>query len=186
MVENSHKDKLYVMRDEKYRQGLEDLINYVNTFSNTKEMVMVEIGSYAGESTEQFANKFKKVIAIDPFLNDYDENDVTCDYMDLTEVFNEFNSRISKYDNVTHIRKISDDAINELKDLKVDLVYIDGLHTYDQVKIDIGNYLPIINESGFICGHDYHMVWQGVVNAIHEKLGKPDKIFQDTSWIKKI
>ena len=39
MVENLHKDKLYVMRDEKYRQGLEDLINYVNTFSNTKEMV---------------------------------------------------------------------------------------------------------------------------------------------------
>ena len=96
MVENLNKDKLYVMRDEKYRQGLEDLINYVNTFSNTKEMVMVEIGSYAGESTEQFANKFKKVIAIDPFLNDYDENDVTCDYMDLTEVFNEFNSSKAK------------------------------------------------------------------------------------------
>lgn len=180
------KDKLYVMRDEKYKEGLEHLIDYVNTFSDSKNMTMIEIGSYAGESTELFAKHFKHVIAIDPFFNDYDKNDVTCKYMDLTEVFHTFNSVISKYDNITHIRKTSDDATLQLKDIKVDLVYIDGMHTYDQVKLDIQNYLPIINETGFICGHDYHSVWQGVVNAIHEKLGEPDEIFQDTSWIKKI
>jgi hypothetical protein len=182
----SNKNKLYVMRDNVYRKGLQDLINYINTFSNTKNLTMVEIGSYAGESTELFAKNFKSVIAIDPFLNDYDKNDVTCEYMDLTEVYNTFNAVISKYENVRHIRKTSDDAISELKNLKVDLVYIDGLHTYEQVKLDIENYMPIINESGFICGHDYHPVWQGVVDGINEKLGEPDKRFQDTSWIKKI
>jgi predicted O-methyltransferase YrrM len=182
----SFKDKIYVMRNIQYREGLEHLINYVNTFSDTKNMNMIEIGSYAGESTELFAKHFNNVIAIDPFFNDYDKNDITCEYMDLTEVYNTFNSVISKYNNITHIRKTSDDAISQLKDIKVDLIYIDGMHTYDQVKLDIQNYLPIIKDSGFICGHDYHPVWQGVVNAIQEKLGTPDKLFQDTSWIKKI
>jgi two-component SAPR family response regulator len=119
-------------------------------------------------------------------MNDYDPNDPACSYMDLTNVYKTFSSVISKYDNITHIRKTSDDAIDELKDIKVDLIYIDGLHTYDQVKKDIDNYIGLINESGFISGHDYHSVWQGVIDAIHEKIGKPDTIFQDTSWIKKL
>lgn len=174
------------MRNDNYRQGLSNLINYVNNKCDTKNMVMIEIGSYAGESTEMFTSNFKKVISIDPFLNDYDVNDVTCEYMQLTEVYNIFNKKMSKYENFEHIRKTSDDAINELKNMKVDLIYIDGLHTYEQVKKDIENYLPLINDGGFICGHDYHPVWQGVVNAIHEKLGQPDELFQDTSWIKKI
>jgi hypothetical protein len=72
------KDTLYIMRDQSYKKGLEDLIEYINKFSDTKQMTMIEIGSYAGESTELFANNFKSVIAIDPFLNDYDENDITC------------------------------------------------------------------------------------------------------------
>lgn len=37
-----------------------------------------------------------------------------------------------------------------------------------------------------LSGHDYHPVWQGVVNAIDEEIGKPDKKFQDTSWLKKL
>lgn len=180
------KETVYTMRDDNYRQGLNKLIDYVNDSINTKNMSMIEIGSYAGESTELFTSNFKSVISIDPFLNDYDVSDITCEYMELTEVYKIFNGRMSKYKNFEHIKKTSDEAINDLKNIKVDLVYIDGLHTYEQVKKDIENYLPLINDGGFICGHDYHPVWQGVVNAIHEKLGVPDKLFQDTSWIKKI
>lgn len=179
-------ETLYIMRDSNYRQGLSNLINYVSSIRDTKNMVMIEIGSYSGESTEMFTNSFGKVISIDPFLNDYDINDETCQYMKLSDVYNIFYKNMSKYENFEHIRKTSDEAINDLINIKVDLVYIDGLHTYEQVKKDIENYLPLINVGGFICGHDYHPSWQGVVNAINEKLGKPDELFQDTSWIKKV
>jgi predicted O-methyltransferase YrrM len=180
------KNKLYIMRNAQYQEGLDHLITFVNNVSNTKDMTMIEIGSYAGESTETFAKNFKKVISIDPFYNDYDKNDITCQYMDLTDVYKTFKTVIDKYDNVIHIRKTSDDAIDELKNMVVDLIYIDGLHTYEQVKKDIQNYKPLIKETGFICGHDYHPVWQGVVNAINETIGKPDEKFQDTSWLKKL
>jgi len=181
-----NKDKLYKMRGKDYHQGLLDLIDYIKTDSNTEEMTMIEIGSYAGESTKVFAENFKKVISVDPFQNDYDPNDIACSYMDLTEVYNEFISTTKDYDNITHIRKTSDDAIEDLRGVKVDFVYIDGLHTYEQVKKDIQNYQKIVKKNSFIGGHDYHKVWSGVINAVDETLGKPDKTFRDTSWIKKI
>ena len=83
------------MRDSKYQKGLEDLIQYINSFSDTKDMILVEIGSYAGESTVSFAENFKKIIAIDPFLNDYDVNDITCQHMDLDKVYDVFKNRTS-------------------------------------------------------------------------------------------
>jgi len=117
----TNKNILYPMREGYYKNGLEDLIDYVNKFSNTKEMVMIEIGSYAGESTELFAKNFKKVISIDPYINNYDQNDPACYYMDFNDVFKTFSNIISKYDNISHIKKISDEAINDLKDIKVDM-----------------------------------------------------------------
>lgn len=180
------RNSLYTMRHSEYVNGLIDLINYINYDKPTNQLTMIEIGSYAGESTSIFASRFKQVISIDPFINDYDPNDITCQHLELEKVYEVFKNTISSYSNIIHIRKISDNAINDLKNQKVDFVYIDGLHTYDQVKKDIINYAPLINSNGFIGGHDYHPNWKGVVDGIEEILGIPDKIFGDTSWIKKI
>jgi hypothetical protein len=176
-------ESLLGMRDEQYTNGLKDLINSIKKYRDTKDMTMIEIGSYAGESTRLFADEFKTVISIDPFMNDYDVNDPACHHMDLTNVYYEFKKNINQYDNIKHIRKTSDDAISELSSIEVDFVYIDGLHTYEQVNQDIKNYLPIINENGFIGGHDFHKNWQGVINAVVENLGQPGNVFSDTSWL---
>jgi hypothetical protein len=100
-------------------------------------------------------------------------------------VLKSYEERRSKYDNVSLLQATSDDAV-KLVTLKADFVYIDGLHTYDQVKKDIENYLPLINKNGFIGGHDYHPVYQGVMDAIVETIGYPHKTFQDTSWLFKL
>ena len=179
------RSELYKMRDAINTLGLQDLINYINEFSATSDMKMIEIGSYAGESTTMFAKSFKEVIAIDPYLNDYDLSDITCQYMYLTDVYNTFLNNIDNYKNISHIKKTSDEAVNKISNDFVDFVYIDGLHTYEQVKKDIANYLPKIKNGGFIGGHDYHPNHQGVVDAINENF-KIDFLFHDTSWIFKI
>lgn len=179
------KKELYVMRNQQYLEGLISLIEHINSINPTKELSMVEIGAYAGESTTLFAKHFKHVITIDPFINDYDPNDITCQHMDLELVYEKFKENIKPFENISHIRDTSDDGIFHILK-KVDFVYIDGLHTYEQVKKDIDSYKPLINKNGFIGGHDYHQVWQGVVNAVNEKLGEPDMIFIDTSWIKQL
>jgi predicted O-methyltransferase YrrM len=176
-------DKLYVMRDNTYTEGLIDLIKYINNISDTSKMRMIEIGSYAGESTQIFAKYFKEVIAIDPYINDYDLNDVTCHHMDLNKVYELFLNNIKSFNNIKLIRNTSDDAVAELINDSFDFIYIDGIHTYEQVNKDIDNYKPLIKKGGFIGGHDYHPVWGGVIQSINEKLGEPNKTFQDTSWI---
>jgi hypothetical protein len=179
-------NNLLGMRGHNYGEGLYDLISYVNRFSNTKEMTMIEIGSYAGESTEIFSKFFKKVISIDPFIDNYDPNDAACHYMSLTKVYDVFMERISVIPNISHVRKTSDDAILDFQNEKVDLVYIDGMHTYEQVYKDIENYIKIVNKDGFISGHDYCPGWPGVIRAVNEQVGVPDEKFKDNSWIKRI
>lgn len=174
------------MRNESYAKGLSDLIQYVKQHGDTKKMTMIEIGSYAGESTQMFSNEFKSVIAIDPFINDYDPNDITCSYMELEKVYDTFKEVVDRSDNIKHIRMTSDDAVESLTETSVDFIYIDGLHTYEQIKKDIINYLPLLKPNCLIGGHDYHRNWDGVVRGINELLEKPDVTFSDTSWIKLI
>lgn len=52
-----------------------------------------------------------------------------------------------------NVRMSSDDFFNINKD-KFDCIFIDGLHTYEQVKRDIDNSLKSINENGVIIVHD--------------------------------
>ena len=35
-----------------------------------------------------------------------------------------------------------------------------------------------------IGGHDYSMGWKPVLDAVNYKLGEPNHIFVDTSWLK--
>ena len=179
---------LYQMRHKEFVDGLNDLIDYIDLHSQVSEMEMIEIGSYAGESTEIFCSRFKTVIAIDPYLDNYNPNDLACHYAPFSEVLAHFQERMKDVPNVGLIKATSDDAIEHglILNTNVDFVYIDGLHTYAQVKKDIQNYLPLIKQGGFIAGHDYHPNWQGVVDAVNEQFGSPDMVFNDTSWIKRV
>ena len=74
-----------------------------------------------------------------------------------------------------NIRKTSDDFFKE-NNKKFDIIFIDGLHTYYQVKKDILNSVDSLKENGIILVHDcmpdsmskqavprYRMVWNGDV-----------------------
>lgn len=185
----SKSNEVIVMRDEKGVKGLESLIKEIQLTQDTSKMTMVEIGSYAGESTVVFAKHFKKVIAIDPFIEGYDEKDPTCYCAPLsTVVYEAFKERTKFFNNIVHIKKTSDDAVEDID--KVDFVYIDGNHEYEQVKKDILNYLPKIKKGAFIGGHDFVVTqpaaWIGVKKAVLELLGMPDMLFKEGSWLKQL
>lgn len=197
----SKKNEFYVMRDTTLYKGLDDLISYINNHSPTEGMHMIEIGSYLGDSTLVFSKHFSDVLAIDPFIEDYDPDDDTCNYAPLSKVYEEFIYRTKDVHNIHLLRKTSDEGVEAIKNAAkeidpinleehnlraFDFIYIDGMHTYEQVKKDIQNYLPFIKKGGFIGGHDYAENKQQVVDAVNETVGAPDATFQDTSWIKKV
>ena len=174
------------MRNHSQMGGLLSLVEYIKDNYENEPVTMIEIGSYAGESTIEFSKLFKKVFAIDPYEDIYHKNQILYNYMNMIDVGKIFKENIKNHNNIVHIHKRSDDAILELRNEHVDFIYIDGIHTYEQVKKDILNYKKLIKTGGFLGGHDYCSNYKGVIEAVNENLGIPDKIFSDTSWIKKI
>ena len=53
----------------------------------------------------------------------------------------------------------------------LDLVFLDGDHTYDAVKEDIAAWLPKVRRGGVLAGHDYSLHCFGVIQAVHELSG---------------
>lgn len=177
--------KLRVMRTQWEQIGLMNLISAVkkNIGSGLK---MVEIGSYAGESSEIWAKSgiFDKVICVDAWKNGYDQTDYASKTAELAE--NKFDEIASKYPCIEKCKCASLEAAGKFANGSLDLVYIDAMHTYDAVKADIEAWLPKIRKGGVISGHDYSDAWNGVVRAVNEKFGKPDQLFRDFSWVKRV
>ena len=179
------KDEFYVMRTSEQREGLIDMINWINTIRPTSEMRIIEIGSYVGESTTIFAEHFKEVVSVDPYMNDYDLNDAACHHASFDKVYEQFIRNTLSVPNIKSIKETSQNAFSILKEHEWDMVYIDGLHTYEGVSYDISHYKTIIKPGGFVCGHDYG--WGDVRHAIGQLLDdKVDATFKDTSWAKQI
>ena len=54
------------------------------------------------------------------------------------------------------------------KNIKADLIYVDGSHEYPDVISDIHSYLPLLNDGGVLFGDDHTKEWPGVVQAYKE------------------
>lgn len=67
----------------------------------------------------------------------------------------------------------------------LDLVFVDGDHSYDAVKGDIRHWFPTIRLGGVLAGHDYCACHLGLVAAVHEFVTE-HKLFLhlgvDTMW----
>ena len=173
-------------RSEKYTNGLITLINELSI--NVERMV--EVGSYQGESTVIFLNNLpnlKELHAVDPWLNGYAPGDVCSDEYDMKMVENNFDVRTQNFKNLIKHKSTSEQIVNNFEDGSLDFVYIDGDHSYESCKKDIQMWLPKVKQGGIIAGHDYLSIcFLGVVNAVNEIFGSHDKVYDDTSWIKKI
>lgn len=171
------------MRTAASKQGLVNFCRYIHTIVPTKKLRMVEIGCFAGDSTEIFCNHFRNVVAIDPWKSNI--GDIT-NTVDMDKVYKIFESKLFKYENITVLKHYSYDVVDNFDDGTIDIVYIDGSHKHDDVARDIGDWLPKVKKGGFISGHDYCKKFKGVMMAVNKLVGKPDRVFKDYSWIKRI
>ena len=177
------------MREEFFFTGLVDLCEEMRKESggSLKDKTMIEIGTYAGDSTFVFSRYFGKVYTIDPFEESHFEMDAPLKkYAPMKLIENFFKRKLSDRDNVEHLKMTSDDAVHLFENESVDFVYIDGLHTYEQITTDIKNYYPFVKKMGYIGGHDYTKEWNDTFKAVNNKF--KDQwigIFQDTSWLVK-
>jgi predicted O-methyltransferase YrrM len=136
-------------------------------------LVVLEIGCYAGESARMFLNSGKVVrfFAVDTWQN--------------TGEAEPYLNELLADDRLVKCKGTINQFIETLP--MIDFVYIDGDHSYAAVKNDITQVLKILKPGGIIAGHDYGVGYEmDVIRAVDEMIGKPDKVYPDTSFIKKI
>lgn len=121
----------FELRKRPYRY---DVINYLIKFLNKQETTYLEIG--VRNPNENF-NKIKASIkySVDPGV-EYSKNPV--DFKFTSDIFFE---KLKKGEILA-------------SDIKFDVIFIDGLHLADQVRLDIKNSLEFLSDDGFIVLHD--------------------------------
>ena len=127
--------------------------NFLSELSKNRKII-VEIGSFEGGSTLKLAkNPNCKVYAIDPHLEGS---------------FNKFKQNIRNYKNIVPIIKKSEDAIDDVTE-KIDFLFIDGSHKYDDVLKDFILWSPKVRDGGIVAFHDSYNI-EDVRKVVIEKL----------------
>jgi hypothetical protein len=125
--------------------------------ANVQPRRIVELGTYKGTSFFSFCQAVKdfnlhtRLSAIDTWKGDphagYYGEDIYEKFIRNKEIFYQGLS-------VEIFRESFDDAVQHFPDASIDLVHIDGYHTYEAVKHDFQTWLPKVSENGIILLHD--------------------------------
>lgn len=136
-------------------------------YNTAKEMEnVVEIGSWKGRSTHSLLCGCPGMVhAIDHFKGT--EGDKGHEEAKTVDIEAEFLKNVGKFRNLCYYRQDSISASTNFKDKSVDMVFIDGDHSYDSVVMDINTWLPKCRK--IICGHDFN--FSSVFQAVSDVLG---------------
>ncbi len=128
--------------------------------------VCLEIGSYLGKSTVCMAAVAKKVVAIEPHNSGTDGQKVLGGFTTLFQYAN----HVEPFSNITSIIGISDDVLPLLAKRSFDFIFIDGLHTYEQVTKDYLNSIELLGGHDVaIAFHDYETpYYDGIKKFVKE------------------
>jgi len=122
--------------------------------------VFVELGTHTGNSYFSFCQSVKdnllgtKCFAVDTWHGDKHAGSYSEEIYSNVFKFNEANyEKFSKL-----IRMTFDNALPHFDDKSIDLLHIDGLHTYEAVKHDFESWLPKMAPGGIILFHDTQVI----------------------------
>jgi hypothetical protein len=146
-------EKLRVAPWEGHRNFAYDLVRYL------RPDVIVELGSHYGCSLFSFAQAIKDanlqtiLYAVDTWKGDehagfYGEEVIELVIKTCEKFFRNINIRL--------LRKTFDEALQDFEDNSVDVIHIDGLHTYEAVIHDFYTWLPKLRNDGIVLFHDIH------------------------------
>jgi hypothetical protein len=123
-------------------------------YERAREMAsVVEIGSWKGKSTHALLSGCHgPVFAVDHFLGNPDE--LAGQHKEATErdISVDFKKNVGNFPKLVMMRMDSIEASKFFREKSVDMIFIDGCHTFEAVLADLKAWLPICRR--LVCGHD--------------------------------
>ena len=157
---------------------------------DVKVRSIAEIGVYEGSLSKSLRYNFPEahLYLVDPWVlyEQYLEEvagPVCRDVAEMEEAYASVCRMFQGDPQVTIVRKFSSQAAADF-DGELDLLYIDGNHSYEFVKEDMLAWMPKVRSGGILSGHDYDSVnFPGVVKGVKEILGKSPLVGTHSIWI---
>ena len=136
--------------------------------------IFVELGTHSGNSYFSFCqsvaenNLPTKCYAVDTWQGDAHAGQYNDEIFDGVNTYNE--ERYAGFSKL--LRMTFDDALSHFADESVELLHIDGLHTYEAVRHDFETWLPKLAPGAVVLFHDTNFldshVIHGLINPLND------------------
>lgn len=121
------------------------LLDLAIAYTETFPEPIVEIGSYRGVTTRQFALATKRLVyAVDPYIG----------YGGWESDLAMFKERVKSLSNTHHLQETSGSAFKQLQNQSSSLVFIDAVHDFANTWFDFFAWSSIVRPKGLIAMHD--------------------------------
>jgi hypothetical protein len=124
--------------------------------------IFVELGTHAGLSYFSFCKPVAdKKLPAKCFAIDTWQGDLHAGFYD-NSVFDQVKQQNLPFSSFSTLcRTTFDEALHRFNNHSIDLLHIDGLHTYEAVKHDFYAWLPKMSDKGIVLFHDTHVKDRG-------------------------
>lgn len=156
----------------------------------SESKLIVEAGCFKGRSTRAMADNTNGVIhAIDPWDGRYEGLGHPRDdahrilQLDPDGVRKDFYNNLLDY--IASGKVIPHTGyFHHFWVKSPNMIFIDANHDYVTIHRDICHALFLLQEGGFLCGHDYRGEWPDVIRAVDEIFGLGIDVEESIWWIK--
>lgn len=142
---------------------------------------VLEVGAFRGLSAWGMAITARSVVSVDTFS----ANSAGQQQMPELTTLDDYTRAVSRFSNVRWHIGTSEDCARRLNE-EFDMIFLDAMHTYEDVKADIERWWPSLVDGGVMAFHDYgHADFPGVKRAVDERFGELPNHEVTLGWLVK-
>lgn len=146
--------------------ALEHFECYLTQYKDKDNVKFLQIGVFGGDASLWLLENV--LTGSGSLLYDLDtwEGSSEHDIFDMTVIEEEYDKRISNFDNVIKVKNKSENFLPECKIKDFNFIYVDGAHDVASILNDGANSWKLLKKGGILAFDDY--TWQNPVTGVSE------------------